>query len=135
MGSTRTQVGDFGIWIHLAGHLTKAEAQRTKSESEEVLDGFEGGFCIIVDRRHLETVEEGAIAVFQNLIAESAPSGLQRLAVVYDGQLLRPHIAPEELPPRFRNVFHYIDASRAKDWKREAIRWVQSGSRAPEQVG
>ena len=127
MGSTRTAVDDFGLWIHLAGQVTEADAVRTRNEVEAILDGFDGPFCIVVDRRHLDAIESEAMAVFRSLMSDSAPAGLKRLAIVYDGRLLEAHIKPEELPPRFRESLRYFDASSVRDWKMETMQWVRRG--------
>ena len=127
MGSVRTSIDDFGLRLYLAGHVTEPEARRAKDECAAIFDGFEGGFCIVVDRRHLEAIEDEAMGIFESLIWEHAPGRLKRLAVVYDGRLLEPHIDPQKLPRRVRDALCLIDAAHARDWNMQAVQWVRNG--------
>ena len=127
MGSVRTSVDDFGLRLYLAGHVTEAEARRAKDECAALFDGFEGGFCIVVDRRHLEAIEDEAMDIFESLIREHTPGRLKRLAVVYEGRLLGPHIDPQKLPRRVREALCFIDAAHARDWNTQAMQWVRIG--------
>lgn len=131
MGSARTRVDDFGLWIYLEGHVTEDDARNASVDLGEIIGSFDGALSAIVDRRRLMTIEAGAVNIFESIIRKNAPGRLKRLAVVCGGQLIKPHINLEELPPSVRDVLRYVDAGPTADWKMEAMQWVH-GSDAPE---